>query len=572
MQELLPQEFSHFSSGVLGMEADSKPPSVAPASAVDAKATEKLSRRSVVLIIAGLMTGLLLGAMDQTIVATAGPTIIADLGGLSLYAWVFSAYILTQTVAMPIFGKLSDLYGRKRFFFIGLLIFMVGSILSGASQNIYELIIFRGIQGLGGGAFFPIALSVIGVTFPPELRGRVFGAFSAVFGIASVVGPQAGSYLVEAINWRWIFYINLPLGIISIILLSVALKETKQVGYRPVVDWLGIPTLAAWIGLLNLGFLSGGSTYPWYSWEEALFFGGAAAFFVAFILVEMRAKEPVLPLSLIKGRNISSASAVSFLRGLMLLAVVSYIPLYIQAGLGLSIDTSRNILDAFLLPMVGASFVGGLLSTKASYRNLSVVSLVIAVIGAYLLTFLNASSSAFQVSFAVAVLGAGIGCSFSPVGLAIINSAKRAQMGVASSLAQFMGNLGGTIGIAMMGALQVNTFASKLNGVLHTIPAQFQSQAAQFLGNANLVGQILSSPATLAQLTVQFPGLALLVPALRVAFVQSVTPLFTVGLVVGVASVLAALPLKGSAKEQVAAMKTEVPSKKELKETPVAPA
>jgi EmrB/QacA subfamily drug resistance transporter len=554
------------------LETENKPPSVSATQPVAAQTSEKPSRRSIVLIIAGLMTGLLLGAMDQTIVATAGPTIIADLGGLSLYAWVFSAYILTQTVAMPIFGKLSDLYGRKRFFFIGLLIFMVGSILSGASQNIYELIIFRGIQGLGGGAFFPIALSVIGVTFPPELRGRVFGAFSAVFGIASVVGPQAGSYLVEATNWRWIFYINLPLGVISILLLSFALKETKTTGYRPVVDWAGIPTLAAWIGLLNLGFLSGGSTYPWYSWQEALFFGGAAAFFVAFILIEMRAKEPVLPLSLIRGRNISSASAVSFLRGLMLLAVVSYIPLFIQAGLGLSIDTSRNILDAFLLPMVVGSFVGGLLSTKVSYRNLSVVSLVVAVIGAYLLTLLNASSSVTQVSIGVAVLGAGIGTSFSPVGLAIINSAKRAQMGVASSLAQFMGNLGGTIGIAMMGALQVNTFASKLNGVLNAIPTQFQAQAAQFLGNANLVGQILSSPAALAQLESQYPPLAALVPALRDAFVQSVTPLFTVGLVVGVITVIAALPLRGSVKDQMTAQKSEPPSKQELKETSVATA
>jgi EmrB/QacA subfamily drug resistance transporter len=549
------------------MEPDSKTPSGISASAGEPKATEKLSRRSIVLIIGGLMTGLLLGAMDQTIVATAGPTIIADLGGLSLYAWVFSAYILTQTVAMPIFGKLSDLYGRKRFFFIGLAIFMVGSILSGASQNIDELIIFRAIQGLGGGAFFPIALSVIGVTFPPELRGRVFGTFSAVFGIASVVGPQAGSYLVEAINWRWIFYINLPLGVISIILISIGLKETKRLGYRPVVDWLGIPTLAAWIGLLDLGFLSG-STYSWYSWQEAVIFGGAAVFFAVFIFVETRAKEPVLPFSLIKVRNISSASVVSFLRGLMLLAVVSYIPLYIQAGLGLSIDQSRNILDAFLLPMVGGSFVGGLLSTKASYRNLSVVSLVIAVTGAYLLTFLNASSGGYQVSVAVATLGLGIGMSFSPVGLAIINSAKRAQMGVASSLAQFMGNLGGTIGIAIMGAVQVNTFASKLNGVLQTIPAQFQSQAATFLGNANLVGQILSSPATLAKLTAQYPPLAALVPALRDAFAQSITPLFTVGLVIGVVTVLAALPLKGSVKEQTA-IKTEVPSGEESKETPV---
>src|SRR5580704_3863534 len=206
------------------------------------------------------MMGLLLGAMDQTIVATAGPTIISDLGGLNLYAWVFSAYILTQTVAMPIFGKLSDLYGRRRFFLLGLLIFMGGSILSGASQNIDELILFRAIQGLGGGAFFPIALSIAGVTFPPEQRGRITGIFSAVFGVASVLGPTVGTYLVEAIDWRWVFYINLPFGIASIILLLTGLNESRLTGLKPKLDWLGIPVLAAWIALLNLGFLNGGST------------------------------------------------------------------------------------------------------------------------------------------------------------------------------------------------------------------------------------------------------------------------------------------------------------------------
>ena len=500
------------------------------------------------------MTGLLLGAMDQTIVATAGPTIISDLGGLSLYAWVFSAYILTQTVAMPIFGKLSDLYGRRSFFILGLVIFMAGSIASGAAQNIDELILFRAVQGLGGGAFFPIALSIAGVTFKPEQRGRITGIFSSVFGIASVLGPSVGTYLVDIINWRWIFYINLPLGVASIILLLVGLNESKS-NFKPKLDWLGIPTLTAWIALLNLGFLNGGSTYPWYSWQEYTFFGAAAVFFAVFMIIETRAPEPVLPLSLFRVRNISSASGVSFLRGLMLLSVVSFIPLFVQAGLGMTINQSSDILDAFLLPMILGSVFGGAFVARTSYRNLTVLGLAIATVGVYLLTFLGGSSGWVQIMEAVAVTGFGVGTTFSPTFLAVQNSASRSQIGIASSLPQFMGNLGGTIGLAIMGTIQVNTFASKLSGVLSQIPPQYKPIAAQFLSNPNQVGQILASPSVLAQITQANPAFAQLVPSLRLAFVDSITPLFSIGLGIAIVAVVAGLLFTGSMKQQIMARK-----------------
>jgi MFS family permease len=526
-----------------------KPADAAPSTGTAAVVPE-VSRRSFILIIAGLMTGLLLGAMDQTIVATAGPTIISDLGGLSVYAWVFSAYILTQTVAMPIFGKLSDLYGRRRFFILGLVIFMVGSIASGAAQNIDELIISRAVQGLGGGAFFPIALGIAGVTFKPEQRGRITGIFSSVFGIASVLGPSVGTYIVDVISWRWVFYINLPLGIASIILLLVGLNESKG-STKPKLDWLGIPALTAWIALLDVGFLSGGTAYPWYSWQEYSFFGGSAFFF--------------------KSRNISSASAVSFLRGLMLLSVISYIPLFVQAGLGLSINASSWILDAFLLPMIVASIIGGVLVTRTSYRNLTVTGLLLATAGVYLLTRFSVSVGWYQMLEAVAVTGFGVGMTFSSTFLAIQNSASRAQIGIASSLPQFMGNLGGTIGLAIMGTIQANTFASKLAGVLATVPAQSQATAIQYLGNANLAGQFLASPQALQQFLQQYPAFASIIPQLRLAFVESITPLFTIGLVIAVASVAASFMFNGSMKQQMLARKMAMEaSKKEGEEMPTA--
>jgi len=511
------------------------------------------------------MTGLLLGAMDQTIVATAGPTIISDLGGLSLYAWVFSAYILAQTIAFPIFGKLSDLYGRRRFFILGLVIFMAGSIASGAAQNIDELIVFRAVQGLGGGAFFPIALSIAGVTFRPEQRGRITGIFSSVFGIASVLGPSVGTYIVDVINWRWVFYINLPLGVASIVLLLAGLNESKSEA-KPRLDWLGIATLASWIALLNLGFLNGGTTYPWYSWEEAAFFVAAGALFAAFVAIERKAAEPVLPLNFFKNRNISSSSAVSFLRGLMLLAVISYVPLFVQAGLGMNINDSSRILDAFLLPMIAGAFLGGTLVTRTSYRKITVAGLGLATLGVFLMTFLGSTSGWLQIMEAVAVTGFGVGSTFSSTFLSIQNSAPRSQIGIASSLAQFMGNLGGTIGLAIMGSIQVNTFSSKLAPVLAQIPAQQQQVASQYLGNANLVGQILSSPQALQTLLTQYPAFATLVPTLRVAFVDSITPLFAAGLAIALVALGASFFLTGSMRQQLLSREMAVPDRTLKKE------
>lgn len=512
-------------------------------------------RRNVILIIAGLMTGMLLGAMDQTIVATAGPTIIGEFqNSFSLYAWVFSAYILTQTVSMPIFGKLSDLYGRKKFFLLGLGIFIAGSILSGASQNIVELILFRAIQGIGSGAFFPVAIAVIGVVFPPRLRGRIQGLFATVFGIAAVVGPSAGSFIVQqSSTWRWIFYVNLPLGIASVILIIFGLTESRNVGAKSVIDWLGILLLTGWVGLLSFGFLSGGSTFPWYSIEEAATFISAAVLFVAFIFAERRSPEPVLPLDLFKIRTVSSASAVAFLRGVAFFAVVTFIPLFIQAGLGGSIGDGSNVLNALLIPMIAGAMIGGQLSTRVSYRNIAVGGLGIMTIGMYLLTFLSSTAAFTQVMVASAVMGFGVGLTFPVVLIAIQFSVERKRIGIASSLAQFMGNLGGTIGLAVLGALQTNVFGTQLSNLLQTVPPQSRSQVATFLGNPNQVGQVLSNPTLLAAMLSQNPSAATFVPMLRNAFVQSVIPLFWAGLLVSAAALMTGLLVTGSFKMQVAA-------------------
>jgi len=511
------------------------------------------TRRTTVIIIGGLLTGMLLAALDQTIVATAGPTIISDLGGLSLYAWVFSAYILAQTVALPIFGKLSDLYGRRKFFVLGLAIFMGGSILSGAAQNITELIVFRAIQGIGSGAFFPIALAIVGVIFPPAQRGRVQGVFASVFGIAAVVGPSVGSYIVEAINWRWIFYINLPLGIISFALIMLGVKESRNANARPSIDILGVSTLTAWVTLLILGFLDGGTTYPWYSWEEVVTFAGSAVLFVAFLLVERRAKEPVIPLDLFRNRTVSSASGVAFLRGVAFFAVISFIPLFVQAALGGSVSDGRNALYGFLLPLIVTAIIGGQFAVRVSYRGVVVVGLVVMTIGMFLLTGISQTSTVLDIASRSAVMGLGAGLTFASVVIAVQYSVPREKIGVASSLAQFMSNLGASIGLAILGTIQANTFGSELGKILQGLPPQAQAGAAPFLSNPNVVGQVLATPAALIQMTAKSPALAALVPQLRVAFANSVIPLFWLSLGVSVMSIVASLFITGSMKQQVAA-------------------
>jgi EmrB/QacA subfamily drug resistance transporter len=512
-------------------------------------------RRTTLLILGGLLTGLLLAAMDQTIVATAGPTIISDLGGLSLYAWVFSAYILTQTVSLPIFGKLSDLYGRKRFFFLGLIVFMGGSILSGAAQNINQLIIFRAIQGIGSGAFFPIALAIVGVSFPPSMRGRTQGIFASVFGIAAVVGPSVGSYIVDAINWRWIFYINLPLGIASFALIWFGVKESRNANAKPSIDILGVSTLTAWVTLLILGFLDGGTTYPWYSWQEYLTFAGAAALFVAFIVVERRSLEPVIPLDLFKNRTVLSSSAVAFLRGIAFFAVISYIPLFVQAALGGSVGDARNALYGFLLPLIVGAILGGQLAVRVGYRGIIFGGLAVMTIGIFLLTSINQTSTIFDIAWKSAIMGLGVGFTFASVVIAVQYSVTRDKIGVASSLAQFMGNLGSSIGLAVIGAVQANTFGSQLASLLQSLPASAQARAAPFLSNPNLVGQVLATPAALAQMTAANPALAqsTFIQALRVAFANSVIPLFWISLGVSLMALVASLFITGSMKQQLAA-------------------
>ncbi len=510
-------------------------------------------RRTLVLIIGGLMTGLLLAGMDGTIVATAGPTVISDLGGLSVYAWVFSAYALTQTVATPIFGRLSDLYARRKLFAFGLAIFMGGSVLSGLSQGIYQLIVFRGIQGVGGGALFPVALAVVGRVFPPRLRGRAIGIVAAALTIAGVIGPTAGSYIVQVASWRWIFYVNLPIGVVSLILIGAGLKKQTSASGESKMDWRGASTLAAWVTLLMLGLFAGGTTFSWYSPEEASLFIGAAVFFALFLFLEKRARHPMLPLRLFKIRSLSSGYAVRLLTGAPFLSLIAFTPLFVQAALGGSIDDGRNVVYAFLLPSTVGLVLGGQLGSKIAYRWVVSGAVAMLSVGTFFLTSVNALTGTVVVMETIAVAAFGVGMVISSVTLAIQNSVEMKDIGIASSLSIFMAFLGGTVGITILGSIQSSAFGTQLTSLIQGVPQQFRAQATPVLSNSDLLGRVLATPQALNQVLKANPALGQFVPSLRNAFAQSFVPVFWGLFAISIVALVASLFMTGSLKQQEAA-------------------
>ncbi|MDA4120138.1 MAG: MFS transporter, partial [Thaumarchaeota archaeon] len=499
------------------------------------------SRRTIGLILAGLLTGLLLGFMDVTIVATAGPTIISDLGGLSLYAWVFSAFVIVQTIVIPIFGKLSDNYGRKKFFLAGLILFMAGSALSGASQNIYELIAFRAMQGIGFGAFVPTTIAIAGDLFPPERRGRVQGLLFSVNGIAFAVAPAAGSYLTEALSWRWIFYINLPLGIVSFLIIFLALHESKNPNATPFSDWAGAGALGAFLGLFTGALFLGGSTFDWASLQEASIFVLSAVMLGVLVMVERRAKDPVLPPRLFKIRTISATTAVNILRAMVLFGLVAYLPLFAQAVLGASVSDVRNVVYALALPTTAGILLSGAAIPRLGAKNMILIGAVILIGGMGAILYLTSASSLLQLMEICVPLGIGSGLMIPPTIVSFQNSVQRHEIGVASGLAAFTLNLGSALGVASLGAVQANTFKGSLSNIFAAFP-QFANSP---LADPNAAGQILASPAALAALLAKYPQLRPFIPQVLNAFSQSILSLFPILLVVSILTLLAALFIRG---------------------------
>jgi EmrB/QacA subfamily drug resistance transporter len=417
------------------------------------------------LVFGGLLLVMLLAALDQTIVATALPTIVGDLGGLSHISWVVTAYLLAQTAVTPLYGKLGDMYGRKIVLQAGLIVFLIGSALCGQSQSLDELIAFRALQGLGGGGLMVSAQAAIGDVVPPRERGRYTGLFGAVFGLASIAGPLLGGFLTSDLSWRWIFYVNLPLGIVAFFVLAATLPTVSERVHH-VVDYLGTALLAAGLTAIVLAASLGGTSYAWGSpFIIALAIVGVLLL-VAFSFAERRAAEPVLHPRLLTNRVFVVTGAVGFVVGFALFGAVTYLPLFLQVVKGAT-PTGSGLQ---LLPLMGGLLItsilsGQLITRTGRYKPFPIIGTAVMTLGLYLLSTMSPTSSRAAISLFMFILGLGLGMVMQVLILAVQNAVDYADLGVATSGATLFRSIGGSLGTAVLGAIFANRLASELKSV-----------------------------------------------------------------------------------------------------------
>lgn len=410
----------------------------------------ELAGRRRVLVTIGVLTGMLLAALEATVVATAMPTVIASLGGFKIYTWVFSIYLLTSTVSMPIWGKLSDLYGRRRCYQVGIFVFLLGSALSGMSTTMTQLIIFRGVQGLGAGALIPLSLTITGEIYTLQERARMQGIFSSVWALSSILGPLLGGFITDHFSWRWVFYINIPIGLLAAVIIGVALIEPRREEKPPVIDIAGSLTLSIAISLLLLACLQ--------SHEQSRFFSMATMvtallFLLAFVRAEQRAVEPLLPLGLFRERMFLASVFGNLLAGGALFGTMTFIPLFLQGVMGTSAIEAGSALMPLLIGWVSFSVVGGRLLLRFGYRPVVLAGMIALAIGLALLALMPATMGRIYIYASLFVAGMGMGLSMITLLIAVQNSVPRHQLGVASSSTQFFRNIGGAVVTAVLGAL-----------------------------------------------------------------------------------------------------------------------
>jgi EmrB/QacA subfamily drug resistance transporter len=416
---------------------------------------------NLVPVMIGLLLGIFIASLDNTIVSTAMSTIVADLGGLSQFVWVTSAYLVTEMAGMPIFGKLSDMYGRKRFFLLGIFLFLVGSILCGTAHSMVQLSIYRAIQGIGGSALMPIAFTIVWDVFPADKRGKMGGIFGAVFGLSSIFGPLIGAYFTDYINWRWVFYINLPLGLIALALIAFGYHESKR-HEKQRIDWWGALTLVGAVVCLMFALELGGQQYPWDSLKIIGLFIGFAILLLIFLGVETKATEPIISFEMFKLRLFSTSNFVAMFYGATFLVATVYIPIFVQGVTGGSATNSGLILLPMMLGTTVTAPLGGQLSQKTSYRNVMLGSVIVLIIGVLLLCTLSTGTSRWLITLYMIVIGLGTGASFSVLSMAAMHHFDSTQRGSASSTNAFLRSLGMTIGITVFGVIQRNLFMNKL--------------------------------------------------------------------------------------------------------------
>jgi EmrB/QacA subfamily drug resistance transporter len=497
----------------------------------------RLTRPQLIGTLGGLLLALLVSALDQTVVGTAEPRIIANLSGFDRYPWVATAYMLSMTVSVPIFAKLSDIYGRKWFFLSGLIIFVLASAFCGASgqlplpiDGMNQLILFRGIQGIGAGILFGLTFTIVGDIFSPVERGKYQGIFAAVWGLASIFGPTLGGFLTDHYSWRAVFYVNLPVGLIAAIAIYLEFPSFRPQGARRKVDFAGVLTLTACLVPLLLAF-TWVTDYGWGSTRVVSLLAFSVVMLVVFLFAETRASEPVIPLALFRNPIIAICSVASFVLGMGMFGVIIYLPLFMQGVMGVSATQSGSLLTPLMMAaVVGSIAAGQLTSRTGKYKALGISGSFLIAVGMILFAGMNGDTVRVEVVRGMVLVGLGIGLIQPVYTLAVQNSAPREHMGAATASTQFFRSIGSTMGISIFGSVLLTIYKHDFGG---GVPPGTPAIALKPFNNPLLLAQI--RPQLEAGFG-KYPGgldlLKLLMSNVRVALIHGIHAIFVVGAII----------------------------------------